>query len=180
MIWICESGSSAWGCLLGLAVVLQWPIFVWLMGRYSLYLADRDDFLQHFEEGIAHDVESEARESSGVFALEDERLRAAINGGIRGGIQGSAGGALPIFLLIGLLTLGTWIFWQLLRSVPSLLAETILDRPLAERHPNLTEHVVIEPWRQNVFAGTALYFLGLTFVAMIFGPLAFLLRSIKL
>jgi hypothetical protein len=72
-------------------------------------------------------------------------------------------------LLLGSLTLGCWLIWDLIRNSPTLLAETLFDAEVVPPRMDLITSVKHLDWRAEAFGMTAVYFGGVAFAAATIG-----------
>jgi len=61
-------------------------------------------------------------------------------------------------LLLAIMTVGTWLIWDLLRMGPALIAEIILDGVLVPTYPEIKERMPYEEWYKTAFVSTGLHF----------------------
>ena len=169
---------DGWGVAPALGFLVQWPVFVLLTGWQCERWTRRNDVVRKVEEAIPLDEATEARENAGLYSEADSGIRQAIENGLRSGTQ-QGGGGLPGLLVLGCLTLGTLLVWDLIRIAPTLFAETILDGPVARRDPSLAGRLELENWRQNAFGSTAVHFLGLALVSVVTGSILVCLRQVR-
>lgn len=169
----------------GFGILVAWLLFARLLHaearrlcRAFAPLGMADDFLPTAETFVAHDALAEHLEARRLYEPPDpdSPWQRGFRSGMQSGLQQGGPMALPALLIIGLLTLGTWIVWDLLRLSPMLLAETILDGAVAEAEPDLAHRMPIENWRSNALAGTAFHFISLAVVIVV---LAGVLRALR-
>ena len=161
--------SIPWLCFIG--IVAGWPVFISLIrwqagrmvrcleamrdGRHYLArdtLAERDDF---FEIGFWDRTENRQ-----AFAESCQREA------VRCGSTLLSTPLSPfVFLGLGVVTLGMWLLWDLVKSGPTLLAEAFVDDVFPRRHPRLAEPMHTEPWLQNAVIATCIHFAGFAICA---------------
>jgi hypothetical protein len=158
--------SIPWMCFAG--VVASWPVFESLLRWQAAQMIRCLDTIGNARRFIIRDdaMERDVFSDTNIRYESDFRrsIRAGLSGGNQGGscTGGNSGGAagLPILITLGLLTLGTWLLWNLVKQGPTLLAETVVDEVFPRRHPQAAASVHTEPWLQNTLAVTGFHFIG--------------------
>lgn len=158
-----STGHFRWLWLPGWGVIASWPVYVLSLkimahseARDMLAAARDWHFLKaNDEQGDAHDRNIEDRVDGALRHMWNSR-----QGG--GTPQGQFAG---IFFLI-ILTVGTWLIWDLLRMGPALLAEIILDGDILPANPALSDRLPIsEPWYKTALLNTGLHFISAAGIA---------------
>ena len=154
--------SIPWLCFIG--IIAGWPVFIslvrWQAGRMMTCL----DALGDGRKFIFRDEEMERERFSDTGSPHEENFwRSFRETGSREMGKAVGNGGLPAMLGIGLLTLGTWLIWDLVKSGPTLLAEAFVDGTFPRRHPRLAAPMHTEPWLQNTIIATCIHFGGLAF-----------------
>jgi hypothetical protein len=152
-------GVDGWGTRAFFAVLATWPIFVGLVswrasvefGQMHLRSKDREDRFIAMDGRIEHHL---ARDDADHEISEIERA-----------LYREMGSNLLTLLLLGALTLGSWLIWDLIRTGATLLAETILDAEVVPSRRDLLNSISHLDWRTEAFGLTAAYFGGLAFAA---------------
>lgn len=170
-------GLSPWTTAPALSILAMWPVFIFICWRTSGYLFEKIPILRNFEANLAHDNQQTAEENARSYGpkLEDDfssGIRSGWQQGLQQGMrQGAPGAGLIALIIIALATAGTWLVWQLIGYGPTLFTEMVFDGCLAKKYPGLDRKAATEPCLQNVFAATAVHFIGLIIVAILLGAI---------
>ncbi len=174
-------GASAWGPAEAIAVVAMWPIFIGVSWRMAERLLAGNDVLLNLEANIGYDMECEARENANAYGSQYGDIGLGIEGrcsereesiwrGINSGMQQNGGGMTLIGLvLVVLVTVGTWLVWQLIRYGPTLFSELIFDEFLLRKMPGLSARASVQPALGNALAATGIHFVGFATVVLLLG-----------
>ena len=151
--------SIPWLCFIG--IFAGWPVFLslirWQAGRLMACL----DVLGDGRRFLFRDETIERESFSDTGSPHEESFwRSFRETGSREFGKAVGNGGLPALLGIGLLTLGTWLIWDLVKSGPTLLAEAFVDGVFPRRHSRLAEPMHTEPWLQNAVIATCIHFVG--------------------
>lgn len=142
-----------------LAVMVAWPIYIFLMRKTAnrlLHRMEKTASLHHYQ---SMDVSEPYREWSDED-VSSWRLAITREFG-RGGPT-----ALPALIFITLVTVGTFLIWQLISYSCELVADMIVDGGLAEKR--FSTAALSEAWLGNAFAATTVHFVGFAVVAWLF------------
>lgn len=158
--FLAACGIRGWGTRAFWSVLAAWPAFVWTIRwragvefrQLTVRESDRD---AHFR-AIDESAEDE------LFALteQNETEREIYRGAGR-----AMGNNILTLLLLGGLTLGCWLIWDLIRTGPTLLAETIFDAEVVLSRSELMTRVTHRDWRSEAFGLTGIHFGGLAVAA---------------
>ena len=155
-----ESGlrSIPWLCFVG--IMAGWPVFIWLIRWQAGRMMGCLDALGDGRKFIFRDEAMERETFSDTASPHEQAFWRSFR---EASSRDVGKGGLPAVLAIGLLTLGTWLLWDLVKSGPTLIAEVFVDGIFPRRHPRLAEPVHTEPWLQNAVIATCVHFGGLAF-----------------
>ena len=169
-------GLSWWGPAPAFGVFAMWPFFVFFLRQAAEGLFRDLRPLDHIKTNANHDMTLDIEEFWRQYEPRSEwQETLSENSGEIGRAFGGAG--LPFGLVAGLLTLGLWFLWLMVKEGPTLLAEIIFDGCLQESRPDLVQHAAVESWLNNTLAATVTYFV---LVAVVVAALAGLLSCIPL
>lgn len=165
---ICAMGLGIGVAWVGFAGLLQWQA----RRLYHATAAARpaEDLLRAMDHHVAEGLLAERIENHRLYAEPSEeelRWQRSFSQGLQNASQQGGPTSFPVLLIVGLLTLGTWILWDLLRCSPAILAEALLDGAVARDHPGIADRIAIEAGHANTLAGTALHFLSLGIVVIL-------------
>lgn len=167
------SAASRWLGLswpLGIAFgsVVAWLVFVYVCWRSATALSERADLMKDFESNMGADEEFLAKYYFGNPASETNSWKSEIKEAFARELGRAAGNAGIIGLLIlGLLTGGTWVVWQLICYGPELLAEIALDGGIAVRRVSVQRIVATGPWKANALLASGMFFLTLAVILIL-------------
>jgi hypothetical protein len=142
----------------GLAVLATWPVYVLVLFLRAKAEGKRLDLAGHWDS-------LKTLDERGEFQDRDisEQIDRVVNKGweatrYQGSNQG--GGVLLGYLLLTIMTVGTWLIWDLLRMGPGLMAEIILDGVIVPAYPEIKERMPYEAWYKTAFINTGAHFAG--------------------
>jgi hypothetical protein len=166
-------GVSLWGPAPALALLAMCPVFVLVCRNIADRLYRKFDFLSDLNTNIALDMALDIEASEKQYgprsefsqSFQDTFWREVGRG--MGKDVGSGG--IIVFLIVGLITLGSWIVWDLMKYGPALFSEIIYDGCLSEKCPALYQRASVEPWMKNALTVAAVYFIILAVIAIILG-----------
>jgi len=150
-------GVKAWGERAFWSVLAVWPVFVLLVRWRAAVEFEEFPVGDGARSFVATDDLAEQR-------LLSEEVEPAWKRTCRESIARESGRACGNFLgllLIGGLTLGTWLAWLLIAHGATLLAETIVDAELVPAKPQLICSFQHLDWRTEAFGFTAIHFIGI-------------------
>jgi hypothetical protein len=141
----------------GVAVLCTWPVYLALFSTLARREAEQFDWpsIDYASVDDALTRKADAREESFAEVLRSVRTSGS-----------SAPNAGPALILLGLLTLGTFLIYDLIRSSPALLAEKVLDN-LIHQSSGMVSRFGLGTGRNHYFAATSIHFLSLTAVTML-------------
>jgi hypothetical protein len=166
-------GIQGWGTRAFWSVLAVWPVFV-LLVRWraaidfaQMDLGNRDQMDRFIAAG-----ELTSRE---LYACESDRPMSETERAIRDGLRHGSVEQRQIdpfsLLLLGALTLGFWLIWDLTRTGVVLLADTIFDAEVVPPRFDLITSVTHLDWRMEALGFTAFYFPALALCAGCVGHL---------
>jgi hypothetical protein len=152
-----------------MAILGAWPLFVLLL-RWRAAMEWRHlDLSRVGLEYVRYDQGEEARLAAPKTKRQMDNESAFWDGFSRGMGQAQGGAGLPLGLLLGAVTLGTWTIWKLIRNAPGLLTDVIIDGDAVPSTPSLATKIPCENWFCEALAETYPYFLSLAFAAFVVG-----------
>ncbi len=152
--------SIPWLCFIGIITGL--PVFIWLVRWQAGRMAACLDAMGDARKFIFRDEAMEREDFADTGFPSEESLSQFFR---KTSSEAAGKGGLPAVLAIGLLTLGMWLIWDLVKSGPTLLSEAFVDGVFPRSHPRLAEPLHTEPWLQNAVIATCVHFGGLAFCA---------------
>ena len=136
------SRSVPWLCFIG--IITGWPVFIWLVRWQAGRMAACLDAMGDARKFIFRDEAMERENFADTVPPDEESfLRSLRESSSREMSRAAGKGGLPAVLGIGLLTLGMWLIWDLVKSGPTLLAEAFVDGVFPRRHPRLDRKSVV-------------------------------------
>jgi hypothetical protein len=163
---LARCGVRGWGTRAFWSVLAVWPVFV-LLVRWrcavdfqQMDLGNRDRVNRLIAADELASLDSNRQVSEGERAVYRE---------LGNGLGRAIGSNLLTALLLGSITLGCWLIWDLIRNGPHLLADTIFDAEVVPPRVDLITSVTHRDWRMEALGFTAIYFPGLAFAAACFG-----------
>ncbi len=158
-----KHGVNQYGPAQALGLLAAWLVFIFLIRWRAAIVSRSVDLGDDWRMFMAVDDGAEANENREL----DPKMQKSISDGIRSGLQQGPQGA--GLLVVGIITLGTWLIWDLIRNGPTLLAETVIDGELVPRYPALARQIPSDHWLKNAFIMTCVHFLGLSVAAWTLG-----------
>ncbi|MGC3990414.1 MAG: hypothetical protein QM796_12175 [Chthoniobacteraceae bacterium] len=166
MMLALRCGISPWGPAPAIGFFMAWPSFTFLLAYSTNPLSKRIELGEDWRWFMARDDDDLARETVYENKLR-EQYWTGFDNGMRTPNSGGYASIGTVFII--LVSLGTWLVWDLARLGPNLLAETILDKCWDKSHSTLAQKVSTEKWWPNIMIATAMHFLGLALVALLLG-----------
>src|SRR5262245_55817316 len=159
------AGMRGWGMRSFWAVLAAWPVFVWLL-RWRAGV----EFGQMTRQMTEHELQfarlDELDDSESQLLREATEAERACH---RAVMESSRGAGPLTLLLLGGVTLGCFLIWDLVQFGPTLLAETIFDAEMVIARPDLILTTTHRDWRAEAFGATGIHFGGLAIAACCIG-----------
>jgi hypothetical protein len=158
-----STGAYGWLWLPGWGVLASWPIYV-----LALKLRAISEAAQLLSARDWHFLKATDEKGDADDLVTEEHIERILNQAWQGERYGSSNdGGLAGFLLLIIVTVGTWLIWDLLRMGPALMAEIILDGQIVPANPSLLDRLpTSEPWYKTALLNTGLHFITLAALAV--------------
>lgn len=157
-------GIKGWGTRAFWSVLVAWPAFVGLM-RWRAGVEFRNSALRKSERDAYFATIDEVAESELFNLKEPSETERAFKRELGQSLGRAMGSNVLTLLLLGGLTLGCWLIWDLIRTGPTLLAETIFDADVVSSRLQVITTVTHRDWRWEAFGLTGIHFGGLAIAA---------------
>lgn len=138
----------------GLAVLATWPVYVVALFLRAKVEGHRLELAGHWDSLMARDERGEFEDRT-----VSERIDRVVNQGWESNRYQNSNPLLG-FVAMTVVTVGTWLIWDLLRMGPGLMAEIILDGVLVPTYPEIKERMPYEAWYKTAFVSTGLHFVA--------------------
>jgi hypothetical protein len=139
----------------GLAVLATWPVYVIALFLRAKAEGHRLELAGHWDSLMTRDERGELEDRA-----VSEQIDRVVNNVWSSNRSQNSQNSNPLaeFVLMTVVTVGTWLIWDLLRMGPELMAEIILDGVLVPTYPEIEGRMPSEAWYKTAFASTGLHF----------------------
>ncbi len=173
-LWLQHTGFAFRPYRWMIAAFSTWPLFLALLRWRAGVEASRLGLVEKTRHFVVHDEAAEEQEANpqpgkwqkafnNAWDQEGQRAFSREMGRATGG-----GGVFVIIILL-VVSMGTWLAWDLIRLGPTLLAETMIDGVLVPAEPRLALHMDSDRWLKNLAPSTGFHFMGLAFAGLMLG-----------
>jgi hypothetical protein len=155
-------GAALNGPAEAVGVLAAWPLLVVLLRCIARIESQRINSAEEWTQFAYIDRMDAAHIRTPEQEERMRQIQRGIDSGIRSGMQqGQGGEAVAVLLLLGILTMGVWLVYSLIRQSAAILAGIILDGEIIPAHQREFMLVPTSPWYKETVAATGAHFLGL-------------------